>query len=212
MSTKLSMSTLDVKIPIMENKTNKTQYHHGNVRAELLQAAEMNLRTEGVEKLSLRGLAKQIGVSHAAPNKHFKDRQALLDALAEIGFERLKRVIAAALQSDGDFVKQLNRVSVAFAQFATANVALFELMNASKPTPMVAAASKRAFAPIVALIQLGQKQGKVEAGDPESLGLILYATILGITTMINNGLVPANRLTELVEKAVAYFLRGVEER
>src|SRR5438128_1794302 len=57
-------------------------YHHGNLRAELLSRAERKLETAGVTGLSLRELAREIGVSHGAPRQHFPDRQALLDALA----------------------------------------------------------------------------------------------------------------------------------
>ena len=62
-------------------------YHHGNLRPALLGAAERAL-ARGRE-LSLRELAREIGVSHAAPRRHFADKQALLDALALDGFERL---------------------------------------------------------------------------------------------------------------------------
>ena len=64
-------------------------YHHGNLRAALLEPAERALRERGVGGLSLRELAREVGVSHAAPRRHFADKQALLDALAEDGFERL---------------------------------------------------------------------------------------------------------------------------
>ena len=62
-------------------------YHHGNLRAALLESAEQTLNEGG--ELSLRELARQVGVSHAAPRRHFAGKQALLDALAEDGFERL---------------------------------------------------------------------------------------------------------------------------
>src|SRR3954469_7536348 len=62
-------------------------YHHGNLRPALLEAAERALARG--DELSLRSLAREVGVSHAAPRRHFADKQALLDALAEDGFERL---------------------------------------------------------------------------------------------------------------------------
>src|ERR1700747_3401130 len=74
-------------------------YHHGNLRSELLAEAERTVREQGVDKLSLRELARATGVSHAAPRRHFPDRQALLDALAESGFERLELELTAALEA-----------------------------------------------------------------------------------------------------------------
>src|SRR5262249_42865731 len=72
-------------------------YHHGRLRAALLTEAERVLREDGIEALSLRELARRAGVSHAAPRRHFTDRQALLDALAEAGFTRLADEMHAAI-------------------------------------------------------------------------------------------------------------------
>ncbi|MBW3550170.1 MAG: lipid IV(A) 3-deoxy-D-manno-octulosonic acid transferase [Proteobacteria bacterium] len=65
-------------------------YHHGNLRSALMEAAERALERGGVQALSLRELAREIGVSHAAPRRHFPDRQALLDA--SVHHEALKEV------------------------------------------------------------------------------------------------------------------------
>jgi len=72
-------------------------YHHGNLRVVLLAEAERTLREDGIERLSLRDLARQAGVSHAAPRRHFADRQALLDALAVAGFLRLSDELREAI-------------------------------------------------------------------------------------------------------------------
>src|SRR6185437_10944983 len=77
-------------------------YHHGNLRRALLDAAERTVRERGVQELSLRELARDVGVSHGAPRRHFPDRQALLDALAETGFTRLGRDLRAAIEGAGD--------------------------------------------------------------------------------------------------------------
>ncbi len=72
-------------------------YHHGNLRAALLEQAERTVRERGVQDLSLRELAREVGVSHGAPRRHFPDRQALLDALAEAGFARLGTELRSAV-------------------------------------------------------------------------------------------------------------------
>ena len=77
-------------------------YHHGNLRSALLAAAERTVRERGVQDLSLRELAREVGVSHGAPRRHFPDRQALLDALAESGFDRLGAELRAAADRAGD--------------------------------------------------------------------------------------------------------------
>lgn len=67
-------------------------YHHGDLRSALLAAAERTLRDKGTASLSLRELARDLGVSHAAPGRHFKDKQALLNALALVGYDRMARL------------------------------------------------------------------------------------------------------------------------
>jgi AcrR family transcriptional regulator len=69
-------------------------YHHGNLRAALLAQAEQTLREQGLEGLSLRELARQIGVSHGAPRRHFADRQALLLSLINITEPTRPRLIS----------------------------------------------------------------------------------------------------------------------
>src|SRR6476659_10106990 len=100
-------------------KMNERPYHHGNLRAALLEQAELTVRERGVEDLSLRELAREIGVSHGAPRRHFSDRQALLDALAQSGFERLGAELRAAIDAAGeDFRARLQAAATAYVHFA----------------------------------------------------------------------------------------------
>src|SRR3954447_22016145 len=111
-------------------------YHHGNLRSTLLEAAERTLAAGGVAALSLRELARQVGVSHAAPRRHFAHKQALLDALAEDGFERLGRGLRAAMEPAGaTFDAQLRAFARAYVRFATEHGPLLELMFAGKHRP-----------------------------------------------------------------------------
>src|SRR5580704_19303956 len=97
----LSMTTSTARITGMTDRP----YHHGHLRDTLLAEAERTLREQGVEQLSLRDLARQAGVSHAAPRRHFADRQALLGALAAAGFLRLDEEVRTAIGTGGDDYK-----------------------------------------------------------------------------------------------------------
>src|SRR6201992_4354102 len=97
MTTKLSTTTSADTLYRMAERP----YHHGNLRTELLAAAARPVRERGLGALSLRELAREAEVSHAAPRRHFADRQALLDALAEAGFERLADEVSAAGEAAG---------------------------------------------------------------------------------------------------------------
>src|ERR1035437_9150796 len=93
MSTMVSMTTSFARL---ESVTERP-YHHGSLRTALLAHAERTVRERGVQDLSLRELAREIGVSHGAPRRHFPDRQALLDALAEAGFARLGTALRSSV-------------------------------------------------------------------------------------------------------------------
>jgi AcrR family transcriptional regulator len=123
-------------------------FHHGNLRAVLLEQAEAMLRDGGLDGLSLRELARQAGVSHGAPRSHFIDRQALLDALAEQGFHRLTDKIRGALTSPGPFAERFRLVGRAYVDFGVNDAALMELMFAAKtnnPAGPVNEAAMRLF-------------------------------------------------------------------
>jgi AcrR family transcriptional regulator len=107
-------------------------FHHGNLRAVLLEQAEAMLRDGGVDALSLRELARRAGVSHGAPRSHFIDRQALLDALAVQGFERMTEKIGAAVRTPGTVRERFRQVGRAYVTFAVQDAALMELMFATK--------------------------------------------------------------------------------
>jgi len=99
-------------------------YHHGNLRKSLLDRAAEVITENGVEALSLRALARDIGVSHAAPARHFKDKKALLSALATEGNRRLTTAVTDAANAVGtDPVSRYNAMGKAVIRFAIDNPA-----------------------------------------------------------------------------------------
>ncbi len=192
--------------------TPERPYHHGNLRTALLEQAERIVRERGVQELSLRGLAREIGVSHGAPRRHFPDRQALLDALAEDGFVRLGAELSGAVDRAGeDFQRRLQATATAYVHFATRDAALLALMFASKHGESSAALHEladRAFSVLLALIEQGQAEHAIEPGEPERVGLVLFATIQGIAALVTSGMVDLGQVDELVSDAIAHFLRG----
>ncbi len=208
----LSMPTAPVLWCSVSEKTDERRYHHGGLRTALLEAAERSLRERGANQLSLRDLAREAGVSHGAPRRHFPERQDLLDALAEVGFDRLGEEIRDAVaDGNGNFTSRVRRATSAFASFATENPALLQLMNATKHQPEkanVRRSAERAFEPLVDLIHEGQDGGILQKGPHEKIGIILYATINGLTTLVNSGLVDVEQLDELIDAAVVQFLNG----
>jgi AcrR family transcriptional regulator len=187
-------------------------YHHGNLRAALLGEAERTLRDQGIDALSLRDLARQAGVSHAAPRRHFADRQALLDALAEAGFARLGDEVRAAIDGAGeDYRDRLRAAATAYVRFATRDPALLELMFGAKnvrPPGALHETPERLFTIVGDLIRQGQQAGRLPPGDPERLRLLLVAILQGIASLITSGRVQAGQTDALIADAVALFTRG----
>jgi AcrR family transcriptional regulator len=187
-------------------------YHHGNLRSALLDAAARTVRDRGVDALSLRELAREVGVSHGAPRRHFADRQALLDALAEAGFERMGAELRAALEAAGPaFVDRLRATGAAYVRFAIEDSALLELMFAGKHREGAAGleeAADRGFGVMLGLIEQGQAEGYLEPGDPERVGLVLFATIQGIASLVTAGVVAPEQIEGLLDDSIAHFLRG----
>jgi AcrR family transcriptional regulator len=102
-------------------------YHHGHLRAALIEAAEAILNERGPTGFSLREAARRAGVSPAAPAHHFGDTRGLLTAVAARGFERLTDQLATASEKPSS-EERLQAVGAAYLQFALANRALFEIM------------------------------------------------------------------------------------
>jgi AcrR family transcriptional regulator len=187
-------------------------YHHGNLRSALLEQAARTVREHGADELSLRDLARQLGVSHSAPRRHFADRQSLLEALAADGFVRLGAELSAALDATGpSFADRLHAAAAAYVRFAIRDAALLELMFASKhhsESAVLRDSAERAFSVMLALILQGQAAGDLEPGDPQRMGTLLFATLHGLAALVSSGMLDAAQLDHRLADAVAAFLRA----
>lgn len=103
-------------------------YHHGDLRRALIEAARRILEAEGPSALSLRAVAREAGVSPAAPYHHFKDKTELLEAVAQEGWEMLDEVIAQAKAKAASPDEALNAIGVGYVCFARDNPALYRVM------------------------------------------------------------------------------------
>src|SRR5260221_4014197 len=103
------------KKPARKKPTRKT-YHHGDLRRQLIAAAERIIVERGVEGFTLREAARRVGVSPAAPSHHFKDAKELLTEMALLGFRDFREAIAAGdRRSREDTKSSLFHASFAYA-------------------------------------------------------------------------------------------------
>jgi AcrR family transcriptional regulator len=195
--------------------TRPRSYHHGDLRGELLARAEETLRESGVDGLSLRQLARDIGVSHGAPSRHFRDKQALLDAIALTGFERFGALFTD-VALEGSFPQRLESVARIYVRFATENSALLELMFARKHSPTAGtelpAAAERAFFVPAKLIADAQANGEVIEGDPLRIGIAAFATMQGIATFVSSGFMTAEMAETVLSDVATQILDGLRPR
>ena len=108
----------------------RKQYHHGDLRRALIRRAAAVIESDGIEALTLRGLARDLGVSHGAPNRHFRNKTELLTALAAEAYEQARLATLAAADAAGDDpVRRLNAMGRGYLNWALDNRALFNALN-----------------------------------------------------------------------------------
>jgi AcrR family transcriptional regulator len=191
-------------------------YHHGDLRSTLLAGAERTLREKGAGALSLRELAREAGVSHAAPGRHFKDKQALLHALALSGYERLGRALEGADDPALPLERRLAALARAYLAFSIDNAELLELMYARKHEPdaseQLAAAVDRTVGSLERVIADAQERGEIIPGDPERLTLLTGATLQGIASFAASDVLAAEAALDGVDELVHLLLHGLKPR
>lgn len=191
-------------------------YHHGDLRVALLDRAEQTLRERGAGALSLRELAREIGVSHAAPSRHFKDRRALLDALAVRGFERLITALQDAGRGSGSFRERMTAIAKEYVDFAVTEAALLDVMYTGKHEPDASAdvrmAGERLGAVIFEVLAEGQRQGEVRDEPLDRIGLTAFASLHGLASLVASSMISTEGLPEVVDQLVEDVLMGLLPR
>ena len=182
----------------------KRAYHHGDLRTTLLDEAEAIVIAEGADVVSLRELARRAGVSHAAPRYHFPDRQTLLSALAERGFEQLYAEVRAAMdQTALPRAQRLTAAALAFVSFARERAHLVELMfskTGEDPSGRLSELAARHFDLIGELVP--------DRSDPSRVvtqRLAFAAMLQGIATLSAAQRITDQQVHDLVGYAVELF-------
>ncbi|WP_433273606.1 TetR/AcrR family transcriptional regulator [Actinosynnema sp. CS-041913] len=161
--------------------TSRRPYHHGDLRRAVLAAAVEVIDEHGPAGVGLRDLARRVGVSHAGPVHHFRDKAGLLTALAAEGFGLLADRLIAAKES-GDFVD----IGAAYVRFAVEHRAHFEVMFRPDlyhaDDPAVLAARARSGELLTG--------GVTEQDDPGLAAVAAWSIVHGFATLWNTGVLP----------------------
>lgn len=163
----------------------RTPYHHGDLRAVILAEAARLVAQSGADAVSLRHLAREAGVSHAAPAHHFTDRRGLFTALAAEGF----RLLAAGLSgARGEF----RQAALAYVRFALDHpghfAVMFDRSLVDPDNPDLAAAREAAGNELAAGVATLDDPGA--AADAESAGLAAWSLVHGFSMLWLNHALP----------------------
>ena len=180
----------------------ETGYHHGDLKNALIQAGLEILAEEGLGRLSLRRVAKQAGVSHAAPYSHFRDKQALIAAISTEGFRQLYIQIKTAFEAHKDEPEiLLVETAWAYLQFALNAPNYFKLMFSSalekeKDYPDFVAASQENFVQLSEIVKICQDGGVLKQGDTDLVAVSVWSTVHGYTSLILESQIPRSVIGE----------------
>lgn len=178
------------------------KYHHGNLRTQLLERAELVIEQQGVDALSLRELARDCGVSHSAPRRHFADRQSLLDALAVAGFEKLNGLLASVVEARKGYEERLLDVALAYVNFARERPALLAVMLSAKqstvPHEELRRLSSASLEIVTELFVAARADGLMLRETPEDLAMAAFSAVQGAIALCSAGILPPDQLLQSV--------------
>lgn len=188
-------------------------YHYGKLREALLARATEAIEEAGVEGLSLRQLARDLGVSHAAPGKHFRDKQALLDALALDGFRGMNARIMGAAEAAGDHRSRFVRIARAYVDFAVAHPVLLAVMHSTKHHPDASdelrSIGEDGIRIARALIAEAQGARELAPGDCEMLALVCFVSLHGAAVLAVGNLLNGTSIDSLTSATTDLLWAGM---
>ncbi|MEL6928524.1 MAG: TetR/AcrR family transcriptional regulator [Cyanobacteria bacterium J06600_6] len=182
-------------------------YHHGNLRQQIINEALTWIEQENIVSLSLRGIAKRIGVSHNAPYRHFSDKESLLVKISEIGYGQLFDALKeAAKNSPNNSQQQLENIGVAYIQYAVDHRAYYRVMFGDrqlicKKHPELYRLSQESFNILLDCIKTGQERQIFIQQDSLQLARICWSLTHGVSMLAINNQLDLNQEDELLKLA-----------
>ena len=198
----------------MKNMPEKTTYHHGDLRATLLKFASEILKENGIKEVSLRKIAARAGVSRAAPYHYFKDKNAILCAIAETGFQQLHQILKIGFEETLPSKHgHLSRFIHDYVQFANNNPELYELMfgraiwKNESSTQDLRDSAYPCYQFQVEITQEWQRQGLLNIDDNAlRSSQVIWGTVHGIAKLFIDGIyTDSSKIKEICDCAVNMF-------
>jgi AcrR family transcriptional regulator len=176
----------------IHDKDNQENYHHGNLRLALLDAAIALIKEVGVEKLSLRGIARSVGVSQTAPYRHFRDKNELLAEIATQAFLDLYTTTSKDIRNDKSASDNIKVTGSTYLAFAIDNPEKYKLMfgpsiQCRSDYPKMVSAGDTLFNVLIGQVERGITEGIFLEGCPMVLANTLWTQAHGLASLTIDG-------------------------
>lgn len=199
----------------------KETYHHGDLEQKIVEEALSWIEKENIVSLSLRGIARNLGVSHNAPYRHFPDKESLLIEIASRGFERLHQALQKASDEHTDSAqKRLEAIGVAYIEYAVQNQAYYRVMfcDRKKELQLCSALQEvayKAFAVLLNAIKTGQAKEVFIEEKTEQLARVCWSLVHGVSMLAIDGqlmISDADSILELAQIATKTVSQGLSNK
>lgn len=172
-----------------QSRSNPT-YYAGDLRRDLLDAALAVVGRDGPSAVNLRGLARRLGVSHAAPANHFADKTAVFTTIAQEGFSLLGKAMDEAVDTAGpqaDAVARLRAIGLGYLRFATSHPAHFDVMWRNDllvaDDPELSAAAGATYTQLLDAVAAAQTEGWAADADQATAAYLAWSAIHGLAVL-----------------------------
>jgi AcrR family transcriptional regulator len=166
-------------------------YHHGNLRQVLLDAAAEAVEDQGLAALSLRALARKVGVSHGAPARHFPDKAALLTALATEALDRFRAAMREAGEEGGTALERYRAMGRCYVRFAIENPAYFHIVGRpefySAGDEEFSRGYQELFETMSEAAAAARRESEVQGLDPRTFLIATWSMAHGLATLWLDG-------------------------
>jgi AcrR family transcriptional regulator len=204
-------------------KKRATTYHHGDLRNAIIDMALATIEKDGVNSLSLRDIARQIGVGHNAPYRHFATKTELLEALAAYGFRQIRDSNERAERKHRDAPeRQLFEAGMQYLNLALKHPELFKLMfggliSLHECSDALRMEKDAAILSLVNIIQSGQQASVFASEDVMKLTMAALVMIHGLSVMAISGMLQdkaatPRQISKLAEQIYDVLLMGLKKR
>lgn len=192
------------------DKMRKKSYHHTDLKQALFLSCHRFLKKIDPDKISLRSIADEIGVSHAAIYRHFKDREALLEVMATYGFERLARAQKNALSKERTAEMGFLKAGVAYIKFAIQNPFYYKNMFLTKrnnPSEELKKSMLRSYSILIGACRNYLKE-KGRDNDPREFALLAWSLVHGYSSLYMETGFPKSE-ANLIKKSPVEFAEDI---